>query len=166
MTWWLLSRDSVGFVVITISFVKGFTRASGKRCGNSWFYALFVSWWYPKNFLLFTFRALPNVSFGMRAMRGKTRKILVSRQFPVCLSPCSCRQGEFKKPQPIPSHSRAGDRYIKYARKCASAGAKRPDALTKQGHAVTKQPDAEAKHPQAERKLLISRRLSLSWDVL
>jgi len=67
--------------------------------------------------------------------------------FPYVFSPCSCRQGEFKKPQPIPSHSRAGDRYIRYARKCASAVAKHPDALAKRGRAVTKHPDAEAKHP-------------------
>jgi len=49
-----------------------------------------------------------------------------------------------------------------YARRRASAVAKYPDALAKQGRAVTKQPDAEAKHPQAGENSLISRRLTSS----
>jgi len=72
--------------------------------------------------------------------------------FPYVFSPCSCRQGEFKKPQPIPSHSRAGDRYIKYARKCASAGAKHPDALAKRGRAVTKNSELCSPEHLLERK--------------
>ncbi len=66
--------------------------------------------------------------------------------------PLLLQAGEFKKPQPLPSHSRAGDRYTKYARRRASADAKRPDALTKQGRAVTKNSELCSPEHLLERK--------------
>jgi len=65
--------------------------------------------------------------------------------FPYVFPPALAGRGSLRNPSLSPPW--VGYNIIKYARKCASAGAKHPDALTKQGHAVTKQGHAVAKHP-------------------